>query len=94
MMSRINMETATMKKLFLTVAATAITMALVVDPVRAGGPVLITPEETEVADETVNRGNGLIWVVGGAIVLCAILCGGSDDAPPEVVPGPICNKDC
>jgi len=39
------------------------------------------------------QGDGGSWVVPvivGAIVLCAFLCDGGDDAP-DVVPGPVCN---
>lgn len=69
-------------------AATGI--ALLTNPVFAGGP--IVTEEPPIADVR-PQGDGGSWVVPvivGAIVLCAFLCDGGDDAP-DVVPGPVCN---
>lgn len=70
-------------------AATGI--ALLANPVFAGGPVIVT-EEPPIADVR-PQGDGGSWVVPvivGAIVLCAIACGG-DDSP--IAPEPTCNGD-
>ena len=71
-------------------AATGI--ALLTNPVWAGGPVLI-PEEPPIADVRPqgDGGNWIVPVIVGAIVLCAIACGGGDDGPVD--PGPVCNGD-
>lgn len=71
-------------------AATGI--ALLTNPVFAGGPVIVT-EEPPIADVR-PQGDGGKWVVPvivGAIVLCAIACGGGDDSP--IAPEPTCNGD-
>lgn len=73
---------------YLTAAALALIL-LANAPAFAGGPVIIE-ENYEVADESANRKDWIVPVILGAIVLCAIACG-SDDAPPAVVPGPVCN---
>lgn len=72
-------------------AATGI--ALLTNPVWAGGPVIVTTEEPPIADVR-PQGDGGSWVVPvivGAIVLCAIACGGGDDSP--IAPEPTCNGD-
>ena len=59
---------------------------------QAGGPVIVT-EEPPIADVR-PQGDGGRWVVPvivGAIVLCAIACGGGDDSP--IAPQPTCNSD-
>ena len=38
-----------------------------------------------------DGGNWIVPVIVGAIVLCAIACGGGDDSPIE--PEPTCNGD-
>ena len=71
-------------------AATGI--ALLTNPVFAGGPVIVT-EEPPIADVR-PQGDGGSWVVPvivGVIVLCAIACGGGDDSP--IAPQPTCNGD-
>ena len=59
---------------------------------QAGGPVLIK-EEPPIADVRPqgDGGNWIVPVIVGAIVLCAIACGGGDDGPVD--PGPACNGD-
>ena len=71
-------------------AATGI--ALLTNPVFAGGPVLIE-EEPPIADVRPqgDGGNWIVPVIVGAIVLCAIACGGGDDSP--IAPEPTCNGD-
>lgn len=68
--------------------ALALTTAL---PAHAGGPVMV--EDTTVDAESPRSGN-LVPIVIGAIILCAIACGGSDDPAPVTPPGPICNTGC
>ena len=67
-----------------------LTALLACQPAYAGGPIIT--EEPPIADVR-PQGDGGKWVVPvivGAIVLCAFLCDGGDDAP-DVVPGPVCN---
>lgn len=75
-----------MKYLLLTAAL------LAAAPVHAGGPVIVT-EEPPIADVRPqgDGGNWIVPVIVGAIVLCAIACGGGDDGPVD--PGPVCNGD-
>ena len=71
-------------------AATGI--ALLTNPVFAGGPVIVT-EEPPIADVR-PQGDGGKWVVPvivGASVLGAIACEGGDDSP--IAPEPTCNGD-
>ena len=71
--------------------ALLIALTLAATPLHAGGPVIVA-EDPPIADVR-PQGDGGKWVVPvivGAIVLCAIACGGGDDAP-DVVPGPVCN---
>lgn len=49
---------------------------------HAGGPVLVSPEETEVADARENRAGWIIPVVIGVLFIAALSSGG-DDAPAE-----------
>lgn len=83
-----------MKHLLLTAALlTAATgIALLTNPSFAGGPVLITTEEPpgKIA-EARGEGGWVLPVIVGAIVLCAIACGGGDDSP--IAPGPVCHGD-
>ena len=71
-------------------AATGI--ALLTNPTFAGGPVIVT-EEPPIADVRPqgDGGNWVVPVIVGAIVLCAIACGGGDDSP--IAPEPTCNGD-
>ncbi len=71
-------------------AATGI--ALLTNPVFAGGPVVVA-EEPPIADVRPqgDGGNWIVPVIVGAIVLCAIACGGGDDSP--IAPEPTCNDD-
>ncbi len=75
------------------IRTTLLTAALLAaSPVAAGGPIIVT-EEPPIADVR-PQGDGGSWVVPvivGAIVLCAIACGGGDDGPVD--PGPVCNGD-
>lgn len=54
-------------------------------PAHAGGPVIV--EETEVAPEQ-KRNGWIVPVIVGALILCAIACGGGDDAPEPTKPPP------
>ncbi len=72
--------------------ALLIALTLAATPLHAGGPVIVT-EEPPIADVR-PQGDGGKWVVPvivGAIVLCAIACGGGDDSP--IAPEPTCNGD-
>jgi len=74
-------------------AATGIALLLTA-PVRAGGPVIVVPEEAFVQEaRPSSEGQWIVPVVIGALILCAIACGG-DDAPAPVDPGPVCKGDC
>ena len=66
----------------------ALTTAL---PAHAGGPVMV---EDATVDAEYPRSGNLVPIVIGALILCAIACGNSDDPAPAVVPGPICNTGC
>lgn len=77
-------------KLHLLAALTGISILTL--PANAGGPVIGT-EEPPIADVR-PQGDGGSWIVPvivGAIVLCAIACGGGDDSP--IAPEPTCNGD-
>ena len=66
--------------------------ALLATPLHAGGPVIVA-EDPPIADVR-PQGDGGSWIVPvivGAIVLCAIACGGGDDSP--IAPEPTCNGD-
>ena len=71
--------------------ALLIALTLAATPLHAGGPVIVA-EDPPIADVRPqgDGGNWIVPVIVGAIVLCAIACGGGDDAP-DVVPGPVCN---
>ena len=78
-------------KLHILAALTGISLLTL--PANAGGPVIVTTEEPPIADVR-PQGDGGSWIVPvivGAIVLCAIACGGGDDGPVD--PGPVCNGD-
>lgn len=61
-------------------------------PTFAGGPVLIVEDEYDVT-EPAPRNDWVVPVIIGAVILCALACGGSDDAPVKV-PGPVCKEGC
>ena len=70
-----------MSKLFTTAALIAC-LAL---PATAGGPVLVSPEETEVTDARDARDNRAGWIIPvviGVLIIAALSSGG-DDAPAE-----------
>ena len=69
-----------------------LTALLACQPAFAGGPVIVT-EEPPIADVRPqgDGGKGVVPVIVGAIVLCAIACGGGDDSP--IAPEPTCNGD-
>jgi hypothetical protein len=78
-----------------TLLATTIGIAaLITAPVEAGGPIIV-PEEPPIADVR-PQGDGGNWVVPvvGVLILCAILCGDSDDPAPPVVADPDCYRKC
>jgi len=71
-------------------AATGIALLLTA-PVQAGGMVI---EDNFVQEaRPSSEGQWIVPVVIGALILCAIACGG-DDAPAPVDPGPVCKGDC
>lgn len=68
-------------------------IALLASPVSAGGPVLMIEDAYDTA-EPAPRNDWIIPVLIGGLVLCAIACGGDDDAPePPKEPGPVCFDD-
>ena len=75
-----------MKKLALILA---LTTAI---PAQAGGPVVIEDEYD--VTEPAPRNEWVLPVVIGAVILCAIACGGSDDAPVVQPPKVVCRGDC
>ena len=75
---------------YLTTAALILALAT---PTFAGGPVFTTEETTEVSPARDRNGWIVPAVVGTLVFACLILCGNSDDAPPVVVPGPVCHDE-
>lgn len=75
-----------MKKLALLLA---LTTAI---PAHAGGPVLTIEDEYDVT-EPAPRNEWVLPVVIGAVILCAIACGGDDDAPVVQPPKETCFKE-
>jgi hypothetical protein len=62
--------------------ATALAVSMFAGSVHAGGPVIIQEEgNPEVVQESPASSIGLLPVLIGVVVLCAVLCGG-DDKPP------------
>ena len=66
-------------------------------PTMAGGLVVIEDEYD--VTEPAPRNKWVVPMIIGAVVLCAIACGGDDDAPsePPKEPGPVCyggDVDC
>ena len=72
--------------------ALLIALTLAATPLHAGGPVIVA-EDPPIADVRPqgDGGNWIVPVIVGAIVLCAIACGGGDDSP--IAPEPTCNGD-
>ena len=76
-----------MKKLALILA---LTTAI---PANAGGPIVLEDPEVIAPRDTAEW---VLPVVIGAVILCALACGGSDDAPvvqPPKEPGPVCYSE-
>lgn len=60
-------------------------------PTFAGGPVVIEDRyDTEV--EAAPKVGGAVAVVVGLVLICALACGGGDDAP-AAPPKPVCNGE-
>ena len=77
-----------------TLIAAAVGITLLSSTATAGGPVLVAPEEAFVQEaRPSSEGSWVVPVVIGALILCALACGG-DDAPAPVDPGPVCKGDC
>ena len=70
---------------------TALIFALAA-PTFSGG--LVIEDETTEVSPARDRNGWIVPVIITGIALCLILCGGSDDAPPVVVPGPVCKTGC
>ena len=76
-------------------ATTALILALILAPTtaipaNAGGPIVLEDAEVIAPRDTAEW---VLPVVIGAVILCALACGGSDDAPVKV-PGPVCREGC
>lgn len=69
----------------------ALILALTTAPVYAGGPIVL--EDPEVISPR-DTAEWVLPVVIGAVILCAIACGGSDDAPVAQPPKVVCRGDC
>ena len=77
----------------LTILASALAICAAAAPLHAGGPVLVAPEEAFVQEaRPSSEGQWIVPVVIGALILCAIACGG-DDTPAPVDPGPVCKGE-
>lgn len=80
-----------MKTLFALTLGTALVAGVL--PTFAGGPVVIEDRyDTEV--ETDRAHVGVLPVVVGLILICALACGGSDEDAPAAPPKPVCNGGC
>ena len=79
----------TIRHTFLTIATG---LALLASPIHAGGPVIVAEDTAPEAVTTTRKGDGALLVIGGLIVLCAFVCGGSDDDAPVTPPGPVCYR--
>jgi hypothetical protein len=67
-------------------------ISLLASPVAAGGPVVV--EDHYDTAEPAPRNDWIIPVIIGGVILCAIACGGDDDAPVVQPPKETCFKDC
>ena len=69
----------------------ALILALTTAPVYAGGPIVLEDPEVIAPRDTAEW---VLPVVIGAVILCAIACGGDDDAPVAQPPKVVCRGDC
>jgi hypothetical protein len=77
-----------MKKL--TAPLVALALALSSATAHAGGPVIIQEEGLPVViDERPASSVGVLPVLLGVVVLCALLCGGGDDDAKQIPPEPV-----
>lgn len=79
-----------MKTLFALALATALVTGTL--PTFAGGPVMVEDAMTEEARPS-SEGRWVLPVVIGLVLVCALACGGDDDAP-VTPPKPVCNGGC
>ena len=75
-----------MKNLIASVLAAS--MLAAASTAYAGGPVVIIDEPAPVVAEKPASSVGVLPVVVGVILLCALLCGGNDDPAPTPPPTP------
>ena len=76
-----------------TIIAAITGISLLATPLAAGGPVLLI-EDAELAEPRgQSLSDALPFIIVGGLILCALACGGSDDAPVKV-PGPVCKEGC
>lgn len=61
---------------------------LAASPAYAGGPVILEDETVEAE----RPSSGIVPIIIGGIILCAIFCGGKDDPEPE--PPKTCFTGC
>lgn len=68
--------------------------ALTAAPAYAGGPVIVEDDSDIIAPR--DTAEWVLPVVIGAVILCAIACGGGDDDAPQEIkpPGPVCKEGC
>ena len=74
-----------------TLLATSVGIALLMQPLHAGGPVIAAEEPPGKIAEGRGEGGWELPVIVGLIVICAIACG--SDGGPDVQPAPPCNND-
>lgn len=68
----------------------ALILALLAAPANAGGPIVLEDPEVIAPRDTAEW---VLPVVIGAVILCALACGGSDDAPVAQPPKETCFKE-
>lgn len=72
-------------------------LSLLATPAISGGPVIIEDEYDVTEPSGHSLRDAVPLIIIGGLILCAIACGGSDDAPvaqPPKGPGPVCKEGC